>query len=257
MRQHRRVVTRFAVGEEVWVPSTYLTDEDNFALATRTVRGHSGRSVVVDDRDGDTVTVSTRRVHHKTLGFLLLKVGDLVTETTLLDPLAKSVLQYIRLLVPDDAVRILEARTVPEMTEYLKTNADAISHVILVGHGTPSALRVVGDSDLGGEGFADLFKGSSPKTVISLACATGRADFAKPLSARAECKQFVAPFSEVHGAAASLYAQRLLHAHLLEGHEFRTAARLADESIERTRFRHWVDGKLQQEARRRRAAAPS
>jgi hypothetical protein len=36
--------------------------------------------------------------------------------------------------------------------------------------------------------------------------------------------------------------QTLLHKHLLMGHEFRTAFRLASGSLEGTHFRHWRDG---------------
>jgi hypothetical protein len=55
----------------------------------------------------------------------------------------------------------------------------------------------------------------------------------------------VAPFREAHGAAASLFLQTLLHKHLLMGHEFRTAFRLANDGLEGTDFRHWRGGVVQ------------
>jgi hypothetical protein len=67
----------------------------------RKVQGVAGRSIIVDDGRGDTVKISTRTAHSRSLGFLVLRVGDLITEATLLDPLAKSVLQYLRLLISD------------------------------------------------------------------------------------------------------------------------------------------------------------
>ena len=81
-----------------------------------------------------------------------------------------------------------------------------------------------------------------PKVVISLACSTGKTAFARELSKSESVRELVAPFREAHGAAASLSLQALLHKHLLMGHEFRTAFRLANEGLEGTHFRHWRGG---------------
>ncbi|PND54337.1 hypothetical protein CRM90_28405 [Mycobacterium sp. ENV421] len=52
------------------------------------------------------------------LGFVLVRIGDFLTEATLLDPLAKSVLQYLRLMLPDDLITFLKVRTLNELQEW-------------------------------------------------------------------------------------------------------------------------------------------
>jgi hypothetical protein len=207
----------------------------------RTVLAVEDRSVVVDDRDAGTVKVSTRLTHGRGLGFLVLRIGDLQTESTLLDPLAKTVLQYLRLLIPDSEVHMLEVRTEDEVRAYMGVNGGAISHVILIGHGTADSLLGVG-KHLSGQDVASMIDVGQPKVVISLACSTGKTAFARSLSEHKSCRELVAPFREAHGAAASLFVQTLLHKHLLMGHEFGTAFRLANESLEGTHFRHWRGG---------------
>lgn len=237
---------KFVTGENVWVPSTYLSGEQPFALMDRRVLGHSDRSVVVDDRGGATVRVSSRVVHHRSLGFLVLRVGDLETETLLLDPLAKSILQFLRLLIPDDAVHALSVRTLAEVKQFWTVKADSISHVVLIGHGSPDAIRFVGSGELTGASLGAILTSATPttrpKTFVSLACSTGQAPFGRGLSASPVCRDLVAPFRSVHGAAASLFFQTLLTWHLLRGREFVAAARIADQATPGSKFRHWRDG---------------
>ena len=238
------MTTKFSTGEQVWVPSTRLSGDHPYALVTREVLGQDKRSVVVNDRDGESVGISSRLVHPKTLGFLVLRLGDFETEMTLLDPLAKSVLQYLRLLIPDDAVLSLHARTRDEIGEFLKLSGSGVSHIILVGHGRADALKMFNGGWLAARDFANLLGAyGARKTVVSLACSTGKTTFGRSLSKSAACKELVAPTGEAHRASASLYVQALLHTHLLHGHEFMTAARLANEVTEGSRFVHWRDGK--------------
>lgn len=65
-----------------------------------------------------------------------MTLGDLSTEETLLDPLAKSVLQYCRLLVPDDQVKAYKIRSLKELTSIWGKEHALYSHVIFVGHGS-------------------------------------------------------------------------------------------------------------------------
>lgn len=236
------MTTKFSIGEEVWVPAAFLTGNQPYSLIRRIVLGQNERSVIVDDRDGATCKVSSSRVHHQTLGFLLLRIGDLQTETTLLDPLAKSALQYLRLLVPDDVVYTLHARTTAEIRQYLAVQGASVSHLIIVGHGTSTSLKTI-DGDLSGEDAGALLNGvGSPKTVISLACKTGQVGFAREVSRAVGCREFVAPFKDLHPAPASVFLQCLLHSHLVRAHGFATAVRAADTAADGTRFRHWRDG---------------
>jgi hypothetical protein len=238
-----RAMPKFSPGETVWVPSTRLPGAQPFALMERKVQAVMERSIVVDDGHGGVVKVSTRTAHSRSLGFLVLRVGDLITEATLLNPLAKSVLQYLRLLISDTEVRRLHVRTDAEVRTFMSTRGAAFSHVILIGHGTPTSLLAMGTRLSGAEVGLMLDEGD-PKVVISLACSTGKTTFARELSKSKSVRELVAPFREAHGAAASLFLQTLLHKHLLMGHEFRTAFRLANEGLEGTHFRHWRNGVL-------------
>jgi hypothetical protein len=239
---------KFSPGETVWVPSTRLPGAQPFALMERKVQAVEERSIVVDDGQAGTVKVSTRTAHSRSLGFLVLRVGDLSTETTLLDPLAKSALQYLRLLISDTEIRMLHVRTDAEVRTFMSTNGAMFSHVILIGHGTPTSLLAMG-TQLSGAEVGSMLDEGDPKVVISLACSTGKTTFARELSKSKSVRELVAPFSEAHGAAASLFLQTLLHKHLLMGHEFRTAFRLANEGLEGTHFRHWRDGVLMSKPR--------
>jgi hypothetical protein len=211
---------KFSVGEDVWVPSSALPRDEPFALVSRTVRGQDERSVLVDDMDGGVVKISSRLVHPKTLGFVVLRLGEMATETTLLDPLAKSVLQYLRLLIPDDAVTSLHVRTASEIRHFMADRGAGVSHVVVVGHGSPTALKLMGND----------------------ACSTGRTTFGRTISSSDSCSEFVAPIAAAHGASASLFVQYLLHSHLLHGHEFHTSAKQANSSTEGTTFHHWRNG---------------
>lgn len=235
---------KFLQGETVWVPSARLHGTQPFALTQRKVLNVVERSVVVDDVNSETVKVSTRLVHSRSLGFLIVRVGDLSTETTLLDPLAKSVLQYLRLLISDSEVRMLQVRTAAEVGAFMEKDGAAISHVILIGHGSPKYFLAL-EEKLSGTEMGLILDQGAPKIVISLACSTGMTGFAHDLSGSPSIREFVAPFREAHGAAASIFVQTLLHKHLLMGHEFRTAFRIANESLEGTHFRHWRKGQLQ------------
>lgn len=58
-------------------------------------------------------------------------------------------------------------------------------------------------------GLESLAPETRPKTFVSLACLTGRAEFAKNFSQNQICRDLIAPFQSVHGAAASQFCQRL------------------------------------------------
>src|SRR3954470_10876490 len=104
---------KFNVSDEVYVPSSVLStaSQQPHALTQKIVLATHDRSITVDDVQGATVDVGSARVHDSRIGFVVLRIGDLASETALLDPLAKSVLQFLRLLLPDDHVRVVQIRT--------------------------------------------------------------------------------------------------------------------------------------------------
>jgi hypothetical protein len=71
------------------------------------------RSVEVDV-NGQLKKVASSAAHLN-IGVLILRIGDFDTELTLLDPLAKSLLQHCRLTLPDDMVPLRGWRTRDEM----------------------------------------------------------------------------------------------------------------------------------------------
>lgn len=238
-------MSKFKKGEEVWVSATKLSGAQEFALVKRRVLGtrNGSRSIVIDDRDGNSVEVSSRLVHKGDLGFLLMRVGDLDSEATLLDPLSKSILQFLRLLVKEDLVRLLEVRTSHEIESYMKTYGAAYTHVILVGHGRSNALKLAFGEWLDVNDFVKMMStGGKSRVIISLACDTGKTTFGKTMSGDKNIREFVAPKAAVHGASASLFVQQLLSLHLLEGREFESATRNASTRVPGGGFVHWRNG---------------
>lgn len=248
------MATKFTTGEQVYVPATSLTSPSAhpYALVPRTVLGQTGRKILVDDAPpaGHTTGVASSKVHGTQLGFLVLRVGDFVTEPTLIDPLGKSVLQFLRLLLSDDHVRSYSIRTTGELETLWAADHNLFSHVVVIGHGSPAGLGFIGQT-VTGAGLADLLISSAgpsltPKTFVSLACATGRQAFAGGFSSEeACCRLFVAPFHQVHGAAASNFFQSFLAALLLEGKPAQTAFRASSRGIvSGSHFRLWKQGSL-------------
>lgn len=177
-------------------------------------------------------------------GLAVVRIGDFATEVTMLDPLAKSVTQFSRLLLEDSGVRLLEARSLPELSTWWTQNGAVYTHVLLIGHGAADGVLFgVGGKASPGE-FASAFSGGgSGKTLISLACLTGRKEFAKPVSLSPPFKRVIAPFQSVHAAIASQFAQTYLASHLLMGRTPKIAWRDARRSTPGTdSFRMWVNG---------------
>lgn len=198
--------------------------------------------------NGQDVKIASARSHDRRLGFLVLKVGDLSTEDTLLNPLARSVLEFLRLLLPDDHVRRLDVRTTDELLAFWRNEHGAYSHVVLIGHADGSTFGFVNGVKSGAE-LSSLFGSSSggavtPKQFMSLACSTGRAGFAKPFSSHPACGQFVGPYADVHGATASHFCQSYFAGQLLQGRTPKTAFNGAADLTKGSHFRLWRGGKL-------------
>jgi len=237
---------KFKKDELAWVSATKLSGEQKFSLIQRKVlrTKKEGRSIFIDDGNGGEVEISSRLAHKGDLGFLLMRVGDFDSELTLLDPLSKSILQFLRLLVPEDLVRHLEVRTATEIERFMQSNGAAFTHVILVGHGKSNAMKLAFGEWLDVDDFSKMMSTKGiERTIISLACHTGKVSFGKSISGHDGIKEYVAPKAEVHGASASLFVQQLLSIHLLEGREFETAARNASARVPGGGFVHWRKGR--------------
>jgi len=235
------------VGESVYVPASAVAEPDGVALVRRIVLETSERSVIVDVRDGESVRIASSRVH-RDVSVLVLTIGDLaMTELTLLEPLARSVLQYFRLLLPDDQVRRAQIRTRAELETVWNANHGAVTHIVLVAHGRPDALHFVDPEWVDGSALDTMLGGAAPqpKEFLSLACQTGRADFAKTFSRSSVCSSFIAPFQNVHGAVASQFCQMYFTARFLGGSSVKVAFRSASKGLGvGAHFRLWQSGKF-------------
>ncbi|MBV6502977.1 MAG: hypothetical protein AKCLJLPJ_01035 [Fimbriimonadales bacterium] len=237
------------VGQRVWISARRIGVEasDPSALVERTVLAKNNRTITVDTVAGNTANVATKLVHDHA-GISIFRVGDMSSESTLLDPLAKSVLQFCRLLMPDDFVRLYEVRAEAELRAFWDRDHGGFRHIIMIGHGGEQGLKLFGPDDwISPTILREIIFGraTSSKSVISLCCSTGRAAFARPFSSHQRCEAFMAPFGSVHGADASRFTQEFLAYALLDGSSTKTAFNKAETSIGDGRdFRCWKNGKL-------------
>lgn len=228
------------------------TENAPFALTRAKVLGQQARTIRIDRQDEhlNDISVASRNVHGDNLGLLILRIGDLRTEDGTLDPLAKSVMHYLRLLLEPDHVLMREVRTSVELQHVWTEREAALSHVVLIGHGSEDSIRLMDCTlPVGGKDFAKMLEDATPttkpKTFLSLSCLTGRQPFAKPFSEAAVCADYMAPFQSVHSAAASLFAQSFFANHLLNAMGTIAAYRRARLAVGAgVSYRHWRDGSL-------------
>lgn len=137
-------------------------------------------------------------------GLLVLRLGDMATELSPLDPLAKSVLRYLRLLIADDAVHSVHARTSDELKHFMAVGGASMSHIVLVGHGSTTGRKSVGGRWLPVADFVQLVSAAGEGlTLVLLACGTGFSGVGQSVTGPPTFTEFVGPLGEVQGAAAS------------------------------------------------------
>lgn len=99
------MATNINIGDTVYVCRNRLeaVNDQTQAFYRTEVVGRQGRKRSVRLPNGnDSEFVSSKFMHHR-VGVAILAFGDFHSESTLLDPLAKTVLQYCRLLFGDDS----------------------------------------------------------------------------------------------------------------------------------------------------------
>ena len=239
---------RLQVGEDVFVPVSILEKEVQSPSAFHRTRilDLEGRSARVDVGGGDTELVSTSKCQ-RNIGIGIIAVGDLESESVLIDPLSKSVLQFARLLSSDDFVFLHRLRSVAEFAAIWTLNHRNYSHVVMVGHGNGSAMKFAVDGWVTSQGLADVIDvdGAEEKCFVNLSCELGKAAYGKPFSELAACNSFIAPFHSVHGAVASHFAQSFLIYHLLHGETRKVAFRHARQWVAgAASFRMWRRGAM-------------
>jgi hypothetical protein len=238
-----------SVGDRVYVPCRRIDGLDGLGIALyeTEVASVEGLTVRVRLRDGQPSAPIGSALVLRSVGILVVTVGDFESEAQLLDPLAKSVTQFCRLLVPDDQVRSVRVRSVAELVAMWRQNQAVYSHVVWVAHGSDTSIR------FGVDGWVDAptlvrslrVHGAPRKVYLSLCCRTGYAAFGQAMSRAAICSDFVGPFHSVDGAVASQFCQTFLVGHLLEGRTVGVAFRHARASVPgSTSFRLWRAGRL-------------
>lgn len=238
------------IGNTVFVPTTLLPNPEQYgtALTTRTVANVQGRKATLALPQGVFSPPIAFSKLHTDLKILVLRVGDFATEANLLDPLAKSVLHFLRLFIDDSFVQLLQVRSLEELLVWWAVNANGYSHVVLIGHGNMAAGAIqfaVGGNKTAADFGAALTATNSPITFISLACQSGLQIFSKPFSSLPFCSAFIAPFHSVQGAVASQFCQSFFANHFVEGRSLGVAfkdARAATPGS--TSFRLWRNGEL-------------
>jgi hypothetical protein len=239
------------VGEIVFVPLNRLgVDRVGVSAFLRTtVLAVDRRTVMVDLLDGGmTANVASSAVH-RNVGVCIFAIGDIDSESTLIEPLRKSVLQYCRLLLPEGSLFLHAVRSVAELRKFWQRDHALCSHVILVGHASTRGLNFAVDGVITPRAVGALFAegNAGAKHYLSLCCQTGKRDFAAPFSAAANCETLTAPYHAVHGAIASQFLQNYLGHHFLDGRSAKVAYNKAQAEIPSgVKFRFWSRGLLQQ-----------
>lgn len=243
------MATNLKVGETVSVPCARLDPlgHRGTALYKTTVEEIEGKMVRVRLPGGDSSDWLGASLLHRDVGILILNIGDLETEDTLLDPLAKSVLQFCRLLAPDDQVYGVKVRSLSELNRIWTKHQAAYSHVVWIGHGTQGGIKFAIDGLVTATQLAEALRvyGGPKKVYISLCCNTGYKTFGSVLSKATICSTFIGPFHSVEGAVASQFCQTFLATHLLDGMTTGVAFNKARKSAPSgASFRLWNMGKL-------------
>jgi hypothetical protein len=177
----------------------------------------------------------------------VLAFGDFASESTLLDPLAKSVLQYCRLLFGDDNyVRFIKLRSEAEISLICdQRQLTPYEHIVILGHGAKEGALCGAVGDIPATRLREIFEQHDPTPwdFVLLCCYLGRNAFAQSFSKSPACKSLVAPFNAVHGAVFAQFVQTYLIKLLLEGETTAVAHRHASESTPPTsQFRLWRSG---------------
>jgi hypothetical protein len=233
-------VTKFAVGQMVSVPSARLGLDLPFAMTDREVLAVKNRSVVLNEGESGTKVASrlvTQQIHLR-----LIRLGDIVSENPLLDPVTKGLDHYFRLLLKPDSFRTWWVRTLPELKAYLDQDPTP-THVIFVGHCDKS----IGQMRLAtGYGSPNELLGAfapAPKVFLSLACSSGQANFGRAFSSGVGCGSLVAPFQAIHGAVAVEVGVLMFNNLFLRGESLRDAVRHVNGSLpSKVHLRLWKDG---------------
>ncbi len=236
---------KFKRGDDVYVTRSVLKLDENAPLpfVKTVVREHHDRSVKVQMPDGSlSKDIATSKVA-RNFGILIIRIGDF-NEDGLLDPLAKSVLHYCRMVVPGDFVKLLELRTEDELIALWSMYHSMCQQVVIVGHGSKRGY-LFGKTQISASRLVEMLSIPKPgkKEFISLGCQTGYGDFGRPFSSSKVVSHLLAPYHSVHGCVASLFTQTFIHERLLTSVTTKIAFNRARKNLKSAAsFRLWKNG---------------
>jgi len=238
------------VNDIVFVPRDRVTTQIDtpHSLVKATVAAKANRTLTLNcPYDIGAQNVPSSAVH-KDVGVCVIRVGDYQTENNLLNPLTKSIVHFLRILLPDDQLFTQYVRTPQEFYHVIATYGGAFTHFVLIGHASAAGLHFAfGVHEPAAALRANLPQYTQqPHNFVSLCCHSGERVFAHHFSASASCNHLLAPFGALHGAVASQFTQTFFAYHFLEGRTFTVAFNRSREGIPGgARFRHWQNGSLQ------------
>lgn len=242
-------MAKYNVGDKVYVPVERVAAGSScpFSVITGTVTAINKRSVTVNCPYGiGPKTIASSAVHSASLSVCIIRVGDFQTESSLLDPITKSVRHFLRLLIPDDQVSLHYVRTEAEFLDVFHRTSSVFTHYVFVGHGVAAGDLIF---SLGQRSSAAALVAAMKQLTTEthdflwLCCHSGDAKFARIFSTAPFCRNHVGSFRTLNGATASYFTQAFFVHHLLEGCSFRVAFKRAVEALPTTdHFRHWQAG---------------
>lgn len=243
---------KYNTGDTVYIPAERLTSGADFSHAV--VRGtvektkNEGRSIVARLPDGAASDWLATSIVLPDPSILLIKIGDYETERGLLDPLAKSSIQFLRLLLPDDMIVRHDIRSMSELSMIWNQSGSCHETVILIGHGSKTGVHFGVDGHVNVAKLVKVFEdgvGQAKKRFLSLCCQTGYARFARVFSDSKNCGELIAPFHSIHGAVASQFLQALFVCRLYKGEVGKVSFRHANKWLPSDiRFRRWIAGHI-------------
>jgi hypothetical protein len=232
-------------GEVVFVPASQLGITDPpYYLASRTVLRVQGRSIFVDSKNGLTAQVATAKVLPR-MGVLLIRIGDLASESELLDPLYKCLLHYLRLLIGPEVVGC-QVRSYRELEMIWSAQHATKMFAVVIGHGKKDAVEFAVDGWVDALRIKSAFEtGGTEVSIISTACKTGLRSFSQTLSRSTVIREVVAPQHSVPGPVAAQFVQNYFAERLVAAQTGKTAFTRARKTPAATcNFRRWKNGAL-------------
>jgi len=236
-------------GEFVYVPCNCAPEFNSCheALVRAEVLNIEGETIKVNIGEGtETQAIDISKVH-KNPSILILCLGDIVSESQNLDPLAKSILHYCRLFHRDGGqVKYYKTRSIDDLKDIWNEYGKTFSIIIFISHGCTEGFTFgLKHVCISAKELKSVFTldEEQNKLFISLSCQTGCGDFGSAISNTKFCKEFIGPDSNIHSALASQFCQTFLANYLMDGSNIIESFKKAKKAIPGTMsFNLFLDG---------------